>query len=108
MAQTLLNQVRETVRLKHYSARTEDSYVQWIKHFVLFHNKRHPVEMGELEIRSFQTYLACEQYVFSSIQNQVFIKISPDALYSIPVLSGIDCLHNLHQISHRFLPNFLL
>jgi hypothetical protein len=105
LAQTLLNQVRETARLKHYSARTEDSYIQWIKRFVLFHNKRHPVEIGELEIRSFLTYLACEQYVFSSIQNQVFIKINPDTLYSIPVLSSIDRFHNPHQISHRFFPN---
>jgi integron integrase len=70
MAQTLLNQVRETARLKHYSARTEDSYVQWIKRFVLFHNKRHPVEMGELEIRSFLLHLAQEKYVSSSTQNQ--------------------------------------
>ena len=108
MAQTLLNQVRESSRLKHYSARTEDSYVQWIKRFVLFHNKRHPVEMGELEIRSFLTYLARDQYVFSSTQNQAFKNINHDALYSIPVLLSIDCFYNLHQISHRFLPNFLL
>jgi len=70
MAQTLLNQVRETVRLKHLSPRTEDSYVQWIKRFILFHNKRHPVEMGEKEIRSYLIYLAREKYVSSSTQNQ--------------------------------------
>jgi integron integrase len=70
MAQTLLNQVRETARLKHFSMRTEDAYVQWIKRFVLFHNKRHPVEMGELEIRRFLLYLAQEKYVSSSTQNQ--------------------------------------
>jgi len=66
MAQPLLNQVRDTARLKHYSARTEDSYIQWIKRFVLFHNKRHPVEMGELEIRSFLHHFAQEKYVSSS------------------------------------------
>ena len=70
MAQTFLNQVRETTRLKHFSARTEDAYVQWIKRFVLFHNKRHPVEMGELEIRRFLLYLAQKKYVSSSTQNQ--------------------------------------
>ena len=70
MAQTLLNQVRETARLKHLSPRTEDSYVQWIKRFILFHNKRHPAEMGEKEIRSYLIYLAREKYVSSSTQNQ--------------------------------------
>jgi hypothetical protein len=53
MAQTLLNQVRETARLIHFSARTEYAYVQWIKRFVLFHNKRRPIGIGELEIRRF-------------------------------------------------------
>jgi integron integrase len=72
MAQKLLDQVRDTIRLKHLSARTEDSYIQWIKRFVLFHHKRHPAEMGELEIRSFLLYLAQEKYVSSSTQNQAF------------------------------------
>ena len=66
MAQTLLNQVRETARLKHFSPRTEDSYVQWIKRFVLFHNKRHPVEMGELVIRNFLIHSTNDKYVSSS------------------------------------------
>lgn len=43
----LLDQVREKIRLKHYSIRTEDSYVSWIRRFILFHNKRHPLEMGK-------------------------------------------------------------
>jgi hypothetical protein len=63
--------VRETTQLKHLSARSVDSYAQWIKRFVLFHNKRHPVEMGEKEIRSFLTNLTCDKYVSSSNQNQV-------------------------------------
>jgi hypothetical protein len=66
MAQTLLNQVRETARLIHFSARTEYAYVQWIKRFVLFHNKRRPVGIGELEIRGFSLHLARDKYVSSS------------------------------------------
>jgi hypothetical protein len=69
MAQKLLDQVRITVRLKHLSPRTEDAYVQWIKRFILFHNKRHPIEMGEKEIRSYLVHLAREKYVSSSTQN---------------------------------------
>ncbi|MGD1046333.1 MAG: integron integrase [Bacteroidota bacterium] len=70
MSPKLLDQVRETLRLKHLSLRTEDSYVQWIKRFILFHNKRHPAEMGEKEIRSYLIHLAREKYVSSSTQNQ--------------------------------------
>jgi hypothetical protein len=51
----LLDQVRDAIRLKHYSIRTEESYVNWIKRFILFHQKRHPREMGTLEIEQFLT-----------------------------------------------------
>ena len=47
----LLDQVRETARLKHLSRRTEEAYVQWIKRFILFHKKRHPMALGENEVR---------------------------------------------------------
>jgi hypothetical protein len=47
----LLDQVRDRIRIKHYSYRTEETYVQWIRRFILFHNKRHPREMGGEEIR---------------------------------------------------------
>jgi len=46
----LLYQVRDVVRKKHYSIRTEQAYVQWIRRFILFHNKRHPKDVGEIEI----------------------------------------------------------
>ena len=49
----LLDQVRETIRRKHYSIRTEEAYVDWIKRYIFFHEKQHPAEMGEAEIRSF-------------------------------------------------------
>jgi integron integrase len=66
----LLDQVRDAIRLKHYSIRTEQSYVTWIKRYIFFHNKRHPNEMGAAEIEAFLTHLAVQQQVASSTQNQ--------------------------------------
>ena len=56
----LLVQVRDAIRLKHYAYSTENTYVYWAKRFVLYHNKRHPLEMGEKEISEFLTYLVVE------------------------------------------------
>jgi hypothetical protein len=66
----LLDQVRDIIRLKHYSIRTERAYVDWIKRFILFHHKRHPNEMGAPEIQAFLTDLAVVQNVASSTQQQ--------------------------------------
>lgn len=66
----LLDQVRDRVRVLHYSIRTEDAYVQWIRRFILFHNKRHPLEMGAAELEAFLTHLAVERQVAASTQNQ--------------------------------------
>lgn len=68
----LLDQVRNKIRLKHYSIRTEQAYVRWIKRFILFHNKKHPSNMGKPEIEAFLSYLAMKQRVSSSTQNQAF------------------------------------
>ncbi len=68
----LLDQVRDAIRLKHYSTSTENSYVNWIKRFVLFHNKRHPNEMGAREVEAFLTHLAVKEKVAASTQNQAF------------------------------------
>ena len=68
----LLDQVRETLRLKHYSYRTEQAYVDWIKRFILFHKKRHPNEMGSAEIEAFLTHLAVDANVAASTQNQAY------------------------------------
>jgi hypothetical protein len=54
----LLDQVRQGIHIRHYSTRTEKGYVDWIKRFILFHGKRHPLEMGEPEINRFLTGLA--------------------------------------------------
>jgi integron integrase len=66
----LLDQVREAIRVRHYSLRTEATYVHWIKRFIFFHEKRHPAEMREQEIGQFLSALAVEQRVSASTQNQ--------------------------------------
>jgi integron integrase len=66
----LLDQVRAAIRFRHYSLRTEDTYVHWIKRFILFHEKRHPVKLGEAEISQFLSALAMEQRVSAATQNQ--------------------------------------
>ena len=59
-------------RVRHYSPRTEDCYADWIKRFILFHGKRHPLEMGAAEINAFLTDLAVNGRVSASTQNQAF------------------------------------
>ncbi len=66
----LLDQVRDMIRLKHYSIRTEQAYLGWIRRFILFHHKRHPKEMGKTEIEAFLTHLAVQKNVAASTQNQ--------------------------------------
>lgn len=66
----LLDRVRDVIRLKNYSYRTEKAYVQWIKRYILFHKKRHPAAMGREEVAAFLTYLAVEGNVAASTQNQ--------------------------------------
>jgi len=66
----LLDQVRGKIRLKHYSIRTEEAYVDWIKRFVLHFDKRHPSEMGAREVEAFLTHLAVQGRVAASTQNQ--------------------------------------
>lgn len=65
-----LDQVREVIRKKHYSIRTEQAYVQWIRRFILFQDKRHPKDMGEREISQYISYLATHRKVAASTQNQ--------------------------------------
>ncbi len=65
----LLDQVRSTIRLKHYSIRTEEAYVSTIRRFILYHGKRHPREMGTDEIRQYLSHLATAGQVAASTQN---------------------------------------
>jgi site-specific recombinase XerD len=68
----LLDQVRHIMRLRHYAYSTEQSYVDWIRRFILFHNRRHPQEMGKEEIEAFLTHLAVQGHVAASTQNQAY------------------------------------
>jgi integron integrase len=68
----LLDQMRDKLRLKHYAYKTEKSYLQWVKRYILFHQKRHPKDMGTIEIEAFLTHLATDLHVAASTQNQAF------------------------------------
>jgi integron integrase len=71
----LITQVRDLIRVRHYSRRTEQAYVHWIKQFIFFHNKRHPAEMGADEVAAFLTHLAVKRHVAASTQNQALAAI---------------------------------
>jgi integron integrase len=66
----LLDQLRDVLRAKHYSYRTEQAYVDWVRRFILFHGKRHPLELGAGEIEHFLTHLAVDKTVAGSTQMQ--------------------------------------
>jgi site-specific recombinase XerD len=66
----LLEQVRDVIRRRHFSIRTEQAYTDWIRRFILFHKKRHPLELGEAEVTEFLTHLARVGQVAASTQNQ--------------------------------------
>jgi hypothetical protein len=68
-----LDQVRERIRVKHYSICTKTQYVHWIKNFILFHYKKYPKEMAAAKVKVFLTHLAADELVSVSTQNQAFI-----------------------------------
>lgn len=72
MGRKLLDRVRDKIRVKHYSIKTEKSYVGWIKRYIFFHHLRHPEEMRKREIEEFLTHLAVERGVSPTTQNQAF------------------------------------
>ena len=82
----LLDIVRDKIRFKHYSIKTEKSYVSWIKHYIFYHNKKHPIEMAKPEIEAFLTHLAVERKVSPSTQNQAFSAI----LFLYKEVLGVD------------------
>jgi hypothetical protein len=83
----LLDRVRHHCRLRHLAQSTEKQYVMWIRRFILFHNKRHPLEMGKAEVSAFLTHLAVEGHVAASTQNQALAAL---LLLYREVLEG-DC-----------------
>jgi len=66
----LLDRLREALRSRHYSRRTENAYCHWVKRFIFFHHVRHPADMAETEINAFLTHLAVKEKVSASTQNQ--------------------------------------
>jgi integrase-like protein len=66
----LLEQVRHAIRMRHYSPRTEETYVHWIKRYIFFHNKRHPAEIGEKEIARFLSSLAGEHDLHPRVKSR--------------------------------------
>lgn len=69
MAKKLLDRMRDTIRARHYSYRTEQTYIHWVRRFILFHGKRHPEKMGKREVEAFLTHLAVDRHVAASTQN---------------------------------------
>ena len=75
MAKKLLDQLSDTLRAKHYSYRTEEAYLDWVRRYILYHHKKHPAKMGADEIRAFLVHLAVERSVAASTQNQALSAI---------------------------------
>jgi site-specific recombinase XerD len=90
----LLDQVRDAIRRRHYSLRTEDTYVHWIKRFIYFSGKRHPAELGSAEVTAFLNHLAREREVAASTQNQALcalLFLYRDVLATrLPWLDGLE------------------
>jgi integron integrase len=101
----LLDQVRDVIRLKHYSYRTEKSYTDWIRRYILFHDKRHPKDMGRPEIEAFLTHLAVKGRVAASTQNQAFSAIL--FLYKEVLLQEITDINALRAKPSQHLPTVL-
>ena len=125
----LLEQVRDAIQRKHYSPRTEESYIHWIKRYVVFHDKRHPQEMGSAQIEAFLTHLAVRESVAASTQNQALAAILflyrevlqkeldrslnavrakrpkrlPTVLTKEEVFSVIQCMVGVHQLMVKLL-----
>jgi integrase len=102
----LLDQVRAAIRTKHYSPRTEEAYVYWVRQFILFHNKQHPLQLHEPEIASFLQHLAINKTVAASTQNQALNALV--FLYGMVLKQPIGKLPNIVRAKRpRRLPSVL-
>lgn len=105
----LLEELRETIRLKHYSLKTEQTYVNWVKRYIFFHQKRHPKEMGATEVGAFLKHLAVDQNVAAKTQNQALnalvflykhvLKRNFGALENIPRAKGPQHLPEVMSVN---------
>ena len=91
----ILEQVRQTCRLKHYSLKTEKAYLSWIRRFIIFNSKRHPKELGEKEISNYLTFLADKANVSASTQNQAFCSVL--FLYREALEINLSKIDNIHR-----------
>jgi integron integrase len=91
----LLEQARDLIRLKHYSIRTEQAYLGWIKQYIIFHKKRHPSEMGSAEVSQFLTHLAVKRKAAASTQNQALNALL--FLYSQVLQQPFDWLEDVQR-----------
>lgn len=101
----LLDQVRDALRVKHYSYSTEKTYVHWIRRFILFHNKRHPAEMGSAEVTQFLTHLAVTDRVAAATQNQAMNAIL--FLYRVVLQQELVGIDAVRAKPSRYLPTVL-
>jgi integron integrase len=92
-APKLLDQVRQAITARHYSYRTEKSYIGWIRRFIVFHGKRHPAAMGEAEITAFLSALATQGRVSASTQSQALSALV--FLYRVVLRTDIDWLNGI-------------
>ena len=95
----LLDQVLDMMRRKHYSIRTEQSYVDWIRRFILFHGERHPAQMAEPEVTAFLTHLARDGGVAASTQNQALSALL--FLYKQVLKQDLGWLENVERAKNR-------
>ena len=89
----LPEEVRDLIRTRHYSYRTEEAYLYWIRQYILFHGKRHPAEMGPAEVSQFLTHLAVKREVAASTQNQALAALL--FLYRNVLKQDLPCLENV-------------
>ncbi len=101
----LLEQMRGAIRLRNYSYRTEKSYLQWAKRFILFHKKRHPSEMGRAEVEAFLTHLAVAGDVAASTQNQALSALL--FLYQYVLQQPLEHVDVMWAKKPKRLPNVL-
>ena len=98
----LLDRVRDAIRTRHSSCRTEKAYVHWIKRYIFFHDRRHPAEMGAAEVTAFLTALAVRDKVAASTQNQALAAL----LFLYRVVLGVE-LPWLDEVVHAKRPQYL-
>jgi site-specific recombinase XerD len=98
----LLERVRDHIRVKHYSIRTEEAYLNVIRRFILFHRKRHPKEMGVDEIRQYLSHLATDENVAASTQNVALAALlflyREVLLIDLPLVEGVERAKRPHRI----------